>query len=193
MSFGRLFTYCIKQNKYQKHYIIFVSNQYRYQYNTHEFRKRNDMIRTGQCLVSPIKLMQEEEINALHCHNARIQKAWIETISFKDQEQFNLPDGSYCLSDIQEYFEYITKQQGILTDKSPVEVDVNKTKVKTGYYLELLTSKSIKLFGKHCMKNVQISIFFLLSIFLNLRIQSEFRKIRTRKNSIFRHFSRSEC
>ena len=28
---------------------------------------------------------------------------------------------------------------------------------------------------------------------VNLRIQSEYRKIRTRKNSIFGHFSLSEC
>ena len=28
---------------------------------------------------------------------------------------------------------------------------------------------------------------------VNLRIHSEYRKIRTRKNSVFRHFSRSDC
>ena len=53
----------------------------------------------------------------------------------------------------------------------------------------------------HCVKSVQIRSFFW-SIFsrirtghgdflVNLRIQSECRKILTRKNSVFGHFSRS--
>ena len=37
-------------------------------------------------------------------------------------------------------------------------------------------------FYKHCVKSVQI----------NLRIQSEYRKIRTRNNSVFGHFSSSK-
>ena len=55
----------------------------------------------------------------------------------------------------------------------------------------------------HCVKSVQILSFFW-SVFscirteygdlpLNLRIQYKYRKIRTRKNSIFGHFSRSGC
>ena len=52
----------------------------------------------------------------------------------------------------------------------------------------------------NCVKSVQIWSFFW-SIFscirteygdLNLRILFEYRKIRTRKNSVFRHFSRSD-
>ena len=53
----------------------------------------------------------------------------------------------------------------------------------------------------HSMKSVQIRSFFLDRIFLysdwiriftvNLRIQSEYRKIRTRKNSVFGQFWRS--
>ena len=53
------------------------------------------------------------------------------------------------------------------------------------------------------MKSVQIRIFFW-SVFsstwtqseiysVNLRIHSKYRKIRTRKNSVFGHFSRSVC
>ena len=41
----------------------------------------------------------------------------------------------------------------------------------------------------HCVKSVQIRIFFW-SIFYC--IWTEYRKIRTRKNSVFQHFSRSE-
>ena len=53
----------------------------------------------------------------------------------------------------------------------------------------------------HCVKSVQIQIFFWSAFscirteygdfFVNLRIQSEYRKIRTRKKSVCGHFSRS--
>ena len=55
----------------------------------------------------------------------------------------------------------------------------------------------------HCKKNVQIRSFFWLvyscirtvygDLLVNLCIQSESGKIRTRKNSVFGHFSRSGC
>ena len=54
----------------------------------------------------------------------------------------------------------------------------------------------------HYVKSVQMrsifwSVFSCIPIFLiygvNLRIQSEYRKIRARKYSVFGHFSRSEC
>ena len=55
----------------------------------------------------------------------------------------------------------------------------------------------IKNLNKHCVKSVQIRSYFW-SVFscirteygdlLNLRIQSEYRKIRTRNNSVFGRF-----
>ena len=50
--------------------------------------------------------------------------------------------------------------------------------------------------GSNCVKSVQIRSFFwsVFSCRVSLRIQSEYGKIRTRKNSVFEHFSRSvEC
>ena len=45
---------------------------------------------------------------------------------------------------------------------------------------------------KHCVKIVQILSFFWSIFFrVNFFIQSKYRKIRTRKNSVFRHFSPS--
>ena len=60
-------------------------------------------------------------------------------------------------------------------------------------YVDKTTRKSCK---SHCVKSVQIRSFFC-SVFsrirtLSLRIQSECWKIRTRKNSVFGHFSRSD-
>ena len=68
-------------------------------------------------------------------------------------DKFELPDGSYFVSDIQDYFEYVFKKHGENTDKSSVEIYVNKTenrvifKIKDGYSLELLTPETIKVLG----------------------------------------------
>ena len=60
-------------------------------------------------------------------------------------DKFELPEGLYSVSDIQEYFEYILKKHGKNVDKPSVQIYVNKIenrvtfKIKTGYSLELLT------------------------------------------------------
>ena len=40
--------------------------------------------------------------------------------------EFELPDGSYSVSNIQDYFEYILKKHGENTDKPSVQIYVNK-------------------------------------------------------------------
>ena len=68
-------------------------------------------------------------------------------------DEFKLPDGSYSISDIQDYFEYILKKHGESVDKPSVEISVNKIenrvtfKIKNDYSLELLTPETIKLLG----------------------------------------------
>ena len=68
-------------------------------------------------------------------------------------DEFELPDGSYSVSDIQDYFEYILKKHGENIDNPSVKIYVNKIenritfKIKNGYSLELLTSETMKLFG----------------------------------------------
>ena len=57
------------------------------------------------------------------------------------------------MSDNQNYSEYIIKRHYILTDKPPIRIYVNKIenrvafKIKTEYYLELLTPEIMKLLG----------------------------------------------
>ena len=64
-----------------------------------------------------------------------------------------MPDGSYSVSDIQDYFEYIMKKHGEDIDKPSVMIYVNKIenrvtfKIKNGYSLELLTKETMKLLG----------------------------------------------
>ena len=67
-------------------------------------------------------------------------------------EEFNLPDGSYSVSDIQVYFEYILKKHGEHTDKPSVMIYIKlkiglHSKFKNGYSLELLTKETMKLLG----------------------------------------------
>ena len=68
-------------------------------------------------------------------------------------DEFNLPNGSSSVSDIQDYFEYIIKKHETIADNPPVKMYVNKIKnriifkIKTGYKLELLTEETMLLLG----------------------------------------------
>ena len=68
-------------------------------------------------------------------------------------DEFELPDGSYSISDIQDYFEYILEKHGEDIDEPSVQIYVNKIenritfKTKDGYSLELLTPERMKLLG----------------------------------------------
>ena len=68
-------------------------------------------------------------------------------------EEFELPGGYYSVSDIQDHLEHIIKKHETLTDKPPVQIFANKIqnratmKIKSWYYLELLTTEAIKLLG----------------------------------------------
>ena len=56
---------------------------------------------------------------------------------------FELPDRSYSVSDIQDYFEYIIKKHETFTDNPPIRIYVNEIenmisfKIKTEYYVKL--------------------------------------------------------
>ena len=66
-------------------------------------------------------------------------------------DEFELPDGSYSVSDIEDYLKYILKKHGEITNKLSVQIYVNKIenritfKIKNGYSLELLTPETTKL------------------------------------------------
>ena len=68
-------------------------------------------------------------------------------------DTFHLPDGSYSIEDIQDYFEFIIKKHETLTENPPIQVYPSKIKnridfkIKTGYKLELLSSGTMKLIG----------------------------------------------
>ena len=66
-------------------------------------------------------------------------------------DEFKAPDGSYLISIIQDYFEYILKKHSENVDNPSIRIYGNKIedritfKIKNGYYLELLTPKTMKL------------------------------------------------
>ena len=68
-------------------------------------------------------------------------------------DKFELPDRSYSVSDIQDYFEEILEKHGEDIDEPSVQIYVNKIenriplKIKIGYSLELLTPETMTLLG----------------------------------------------
>ena len=80
-----------------------------------------------------------------------IQNNKFKILALTCNEEFELSDRSYSVSDIQDYFQYFLKVHERVADKPSIMIYVNKTenritfKIKTGYYLELLTSETKKL------------------------------------------------
>ena len=68
-------------------------------------------------------------------------------------DTFDLPDGSYNISEIQDYIEYIIKKHETIAETAPILIYTNTTnnrivfKIKTGYKLELLSKETMKLLG----------------------------------------------
>ena len=64
-----------------------------------------------------------------------------------------MPDGSYSVSDMQDYSEFIIKKHETLVENSPIQIYPNNIKnsivfkIKTGYKLEVLSSETMKLLG----------------------------------------------
>ena len=66
-------------------------------------------------------------------------------------ETFDLLDGSYNISEIQDYIEFIIKKRETIGENAPILIYANKIsnrvvfKIKTGYKLELLSKETMKL------------------------------------------------
>ena len=68
-------------------------------------------------------------------------------------DTFDVPDGSYSIAALQNYFEYIIKKHETIAKVSPVLIYVNEInnrivfKIKSGYKLELLSKEMMRLLG----------------------------------------------
>ena len=61
-------------------------------------------------------------------------------------ETFDLPDGSFNISEIQDYFEYIIKKHETIGENAPILIYAN-TINNSGYKLELLSKETMRLLG----------------------------------------------
>ena len=74
-------------------------------------------------------------------------------------EKSELSKGSWSILEIQDYFEYISKKHVEKTVNPSIRIYINKIenriafKIKTGYYLELLTSETMKLLWSKIIKS----------------------------------------
>ena len=124
--------------------------------------------RTSEYHVLLLKLTNKLDIRrgqkGIALSNLRIYYTWKSVkISYNNNnfkisaptwsEEFKLPDGSYLISDIQDYLECILKKHSENVDNPSIRIYVNKIenritfKIKSGYYLELLTPGTMKLLG----------------------------------------------
>ena len=113
-------------------------------------------------LTDKLDLRRGEKIIALSnlsiCYTWKNIKSSYKNNKFKISaptwnDKFELSDGSYSVSNIQDYFEYIFKKHGKNMDKPSEQIYVNKienrvtSKIKDEYSLELLTPETMKLLG----------------------------------------------
>ena len=84
-------------------------------------------------------------------HEVRIQQQKFKHFAPTWNDTSDLPDSSYSIVDIQDYFKFIIKKHETLTENPPIQIYPNKiknrivSKIKTGYKLELLTPESMRL------------------------------------------------
>ena len=124
--------------------------------------KTNEPYRFRYDLIDKLDLRNPNKSMALTnlsiCYTWKNAKSIYKNIKFKISapnwnDIFDLPDGSYDISEIQDYFEYIIKKHETIAETSPVLIYANNItnrivfKIKTGYKLELLSKETMKLLG----------------------------------------------
>ena len=83
--------------------------------------------------------------NVKSTYNNKSAPTWNET--------FDLPDGLYNISEIQDFIEYIIKKHETICENAPILIYANTInnrivfKIKTGYKSELLSKETMKLLG----------------------------------------------
>ena len=81
-----------------------------------------------------------------------VKKKQLKMIAHIWNDQFELPDGFYSVSDIQKYIEYTIKKNETLTKFLPIHVYINRInnisvfEIKGSYKLGLQTPETMKLF-----------------------------------------------
>ena len=168
MKSGKSYFPCIKQKKISKtvynNIMISLKLQRKLDaiFMNSEKSKTSDPRKLLLNLTDKINLKSSDKYVALSNHS--IQYTWknikksYKYNKFKISvptwnEEFELPDGSYSVSDIQDYFKYNFKKNEAVTDSPSIRIYINKIEkriifeIKTRYYFELLTPEIMKLLG----------------------------------------------
>ena len=134
-----MFIPCINQKESLKKYAIRYLNQYKHKIDTVFINSENRKTFKPHVLIlnitDKVDLQKDEKSVALS--NLCIYYTWknikssyngnefkISTPTWNDK--FELPEGSYSVSDMQDYSEYILKKQGENTDNPSIKTYVNK-------------------------------------------------------------------
>ena len=127
-----------------------------------ENSKTNELRRFKLDLADKLNLKNPKKnmalVNLSICYTWKNVKSEYKNNKFKMSaptwnEAFDLPNGSYSISNIQDCFEFIIKKHKALTENPTIQIYANKIKnrivfkIKTGYKLELLTPETMKLLG----------------------------------------------
>ena len=89
------------------------------------------------------------------------------------EEELELLDGLYFISDIQDYFEYILKDHGKKTVNPSIRIYINKIvnritfKIKTWYCLKLVTPETMKPLGSTKSKIAKDKKWWKFPLFKN--------------------------
>ena len=132
---------------------IFMNSKYS---KTNEFNKFIYQFTGKLNLKNPSKIIQLVNLSIYYTWK-NIKSAYnnnkckISAPTWNDQS--DLPNGLYSISDIQDCFEYIIKKHEAIADNPPVQIYVNKIKnrinfkIKAGYKTELFSAETMKLLG----------------------------------------------
>ena len=158
MKLGKLFILCINGNKSLKKNTITYLSQYNEILKMDTIFMNSENSQTPKPNVLVLKLTNKLDLRidkkVIALSNLSIYYTWKNIKSsynnnkFKISaptwnDKFELPDGSYSVSNIQDYFEHILKKHEEDIDKSSIQIYVNKIenrvtfKIKNGYSLEL--------------------------------------------------------
>ena len=112
--------------------------------------KTNEPNRFKCDLIDKLDLKNPKKSMALA--NLSIYYTW-KNVKSPWNETFDLPDGSYNISKIQDFIEYIIKKHETISENAPILIYANTInnrivfKIKSGYKLQLLSKETMKLLG----------------------------------------------
>ena len=154
----------LAKNKVRKE-IKQLLSKYKHENNIHEHRKQQNEWTTHKFVLNWSKRLDLRSSNKrVALQSLSIYYTWknirkqyknnkLKIIAPTWNDKFEFPNGSYSVSDTQDFIEYIIKKHEKLATILPVHFYINGInnrlvfKIKDGYKVELQTSETMKLFA----------------------------------------------